>query len=121
MGRIKNIKLHIVTDIKGKTHLIMITHLVRASRRRGFTLKNFTQQSNRQLSRPVPQGVPKEKAHLWLQPAERVPQHVTTGSELMMTKIVGATFWFWVLWRFKHDWKTLFYALRRFEGLGHSD
>merc|ERR1712228_335120 len=84
MGQIKNIKLHIVTDIKLETRGInqsgvtMMTHILRATRQRVTLLKTS------------------------------LKQNVTTGLELTLTKIVGGVFWFWVPWRLKHDWKTLF-------------
>ena len=29
-------------------------------------------------------------------------------SHVIAAKLVGATMWCWILWRFKHDWKEVF-------------
>ena len=33
--------------------------------------------------------------------------HVSRSQQLL-AKGFGGLFWFWMLWRLKHDWKTLF-------------
>ena len=94
----------------------MLGHLARAARTARTNVLRTpavrqvapVRQNHALISRPVPAGVPAGKEHLWIDPANRAPMPTTDGVEKVFCQIIGGTLTFWILWRFKHDWKTLF-------------
>ena len=44
-------------------------------------------------------------------PMYRVKLPVVKQKHINLAKFCGGTLWFWILWRTKHDWRTLFVSI----------